>query len=48
MNCIVKIEPVIYISVFINGISCVATFKRVNIDDRMRKIDVESLVGWDT
>ena len=47
MNCIVKIEPIIYIYifVFINGVSCVAMFKRVNIDDRMRKIDVESLVG---
>lgn len=47
MNCIVKIEPnYIYIYVFINGVSCVALFKRVNIDDRMRKVDIESLVGY--
>ena len=41
----VSIKMKFYIFVFINGVSCVAMFKRVNIDDRMRKIDVESLVG---
>lgn len=31
---------------FVNDINNVATFKRVSIGDRMRKIDIKSLVGW--